>query len=216
LLLSRPLGLSLWLGLGIGVAVATRVGADAGTACFDFRAPVVEPMRPPIPLLADGDNHVFGTYPDGIDWASGRALVQRPITAVYAMLLDHRNLKDKTRTTVVTTVLERPDYLAFHNVDVVVRIRALFFRIKLLWTEAWGYSLVEGTRDAPLKIVIAYQKIAGTAHIEHQCGSYVLWAHDSATTDLSLYEEVKADRRSAEDTRNMHRGILATLRAGGR
>jgi hypothetical protein len=206
----------LGLALGIGMALATRLGAAGGMSCFDFRLPVVKPLRPPIPLLPEGDNHVFGTYPDGIDWASGRALVQRPITAVYSMLLDHRNVKDITRTTIVTTVLDRPDYLAFHNVDVVVRIRALFFKLKLEWTEAWGYSLVEGTPDAPLKIVISYQKIAGTPHIQHQCGSYVLRAHDSATTDLSLYEEVKADRRTAEDTRNMHRGILATLRAGAR
>jgi hypothetical protein len=171
-------------------------------------------MRPPIPLLAEGDNLAFGTYPGGIDWASARALVRRPITAVYPMFLDHRNLKDKTRTTVATTVLERPGYLAFHNVDVTVRIRALFFKLKLEWTEAWGYSLIEGTPADPLKILMSYQKIAGTPHIEHQCGSYILWARDSATTDVSLYEEVKADRRSAEDTRDMHVGTLATIRAG--
>lgn len=204
------------LGLGLCLALAKHLGAAVGAPCFDFRAPVAQPMRPPIPLLAEGDNYAFGTYPDGIDWASARALVQRPITAVYPMFLDHRNLKDKTRTTVVTTVLERPDYLAFHNVDVTVRIRALFFKLKLEWTEAWGYSLVEGTRDDPLKILISYQKIAGTPHIEHQCGSYILWARDSATTDVSLYEEVKADRRSAEDTRDMHKGTLATVRAGAR
>jgi hypothetical protein len=27
-----------------------------------------------------------------------------------------------------------------------------------------------------------------------------------------MYEEIKADRRSAEDTRNMHQGILGNLR----
>jgi hypothetical protein len=203
------------LALGLCLAPAKHLGAAVGAPCFDFRAPVAQPMRPPIPLLAEGDNYAFGTYPDGIDWASARALVQRPITAVYPMFLDHRNLKDKTRTTVVTTVLERPGYLAFHNVDVTVRIRALFFKLKLEWTEAWGYSLVEGTPDDPVQILISYQKIAGTPHIEHQCGSYILWARGPATTDVSLYEEVKADRRSAEDTRDMHKGTLGTIRAGG-
>ena len=43
-------------------------------------------------------------------------------------------------------------------------------------------------------------------------GVHVLRARDDGTTDVSLYEEVKADRRSAEDTRNMHRGILRNLR----
>jgi hypothetical protein len=60
--------------------------------------------------------------------------------------------------------------------------------------------------------VVSYQKIAGSGHIERQCGSYVLQARDDGTTDLSMYEEVKADRRSAEDTRDMHRGILRNLR----
>src|SRR6185295_3486254 len=99
--------------------------------------------------------------------------------------------------------------------DVVVTLRALFVKVKVAWTEEWGYSLVEGTREAPRKIVVSYQKIAGTRHIEHQCGSYVLQAHDQATTDLSLYEEIKADRRSAEDTRDMHAGILRNLRGQG-
>ena len=31
-------------------------------------------------------------------------------------------------------------------------------------------------------------------------------------TDLSMYEEIKADRRSARDTRDMHAGILANFR----
>jgi hypothetical protein len=62
-------------------------------------------------------------------------------------------------------------------------------------------------------MVISYEKVAGTGHIERQCGSYVLQARTDGTTDLSMYEEVKADRRSAKDTRDMHAGILRNLRA---
>jgi hypothetical protein len=40
----------------------------------------------------------------------------------------------------------------------------------------------------------------------------VLQARDDGTTDISMYEEVKADRRSARDTSNMHRGILRNIR----
>jgi len=186
--------------------------AEPPHPCFDFAVKIIDPLRPPLPRIEGRDNSAFGTYPSGIDWAAARALVAMPIGEVYAKLLDHRTVKDMKKTTLSTTVLERPGYLDFHHVDVVVTLRALFVKVKVAWTEEWGYSLVEGTRDAPRKIVVSYQKIAGSRFIKHQCGSYVLEAHDEATTDLSLYEEIKADHRSAEDTRNMHAGTLRTLR----
>ena len=60
------------------------------------------------------------------------------------------------------------------------------------WTEAWAFSLVEGTPQSPQRVVVSYQKVAGTGHIERECGSYVLQSREDGTTDLSLYEEVKA------------------------
>ena len=186
--------------------------AEPPRPCFDFALKIIDPLRPPLPRIEGRDNSAYGTYPSGIDWAAARALVAMPIGAVYAKLLDHRTVKDMKKTTLSTTVLERPGYLDFHHVDVVVTLRALFVKVKVAWTEEWGYSLVEGTREAPRKIVVSYQKIAGSRFIKHQCGSYVLQAYDETTTDLSLYEEIKADRRSAEDTRNMHVGTLRTLR----
>jgi hypothetical protein len=196
------------------LAAATRLtAAELAGPCFDFGQKVVEPLRPVIPLLPGADNHVFGTYPTGIIWAAGRVVLQAPVAAAYAGLLDHRNVKDMTKTALVTTVLDRPGYMAFHLVDVVVTLRALFLKLELPWTEAWGYSLVDGTVAAPRRIVVSYQKVAGTGHIKRQCGSYVLQARDDGTTDLSMYEEVRADRRSARDTRDMHRGIVRNLRA---
>jgi hypothetical protein len=201
--------------LVLGLVFATALpAAERDGNCFDFRTTVVTPLQPPIPLLEGRDNSAFGTRPGGVSWAASRAVVTMPITSVYEKLLDHRNVKDMMKTTLVTTSLERPDYLQFHVVDVVVRLQALFLKLKVAWTEAWAYSLVEGTRDAPRKIVVSYQKIAGTRHIERQCGSYVLEAREGDATDLSLYDEVKARRRSAEDTRNMHAGILRNIRVG--
>jgi hypothetical protein len=197
----------------LALAVASLgEAADPARPCFDFTQKIVDPLQTPIPLIEGRDNSAFGTYPNGIDWAAGRALMKMPIGALYAKLLDHRNMKDMKKTTLSTTVLERPGYLDFHHVDIVVTLRALFIKVKVAWTEEWGYSLVEGTREAPHRIVVSYQKIRGSRYIKHQCGSYVLQARDAGTTDLSLYEELRADRRSAEDTRNMHTGILRNLR----
>ena len=199
------------------MGAAPRVpAAELSHPCFDFRQKVVEPLAPRIPMLDGRDNHVFGTYPTGIIWASGRVVLDLPLAETYARLLDHRNVKDMTKTSLHTTVLDRPDYLAFHLVDVVVRLRFLLLKKDLPWREEWGYSLTEGTAREPRRIVVSYQKVAGTDYIQRQCGSYVLEARDDGTTDLSMYEEVKATRRSARDTRDMHRGIVRNLRGSPR
>jgi hypothetical protein len=211
---ARPALIAFALGLA---AASPLPAADlAAGPCFDFAHKVVEPLTPAIPLIPGRDNHIFGTTPAGVGWASGRVVLDMPVTAVYANLLDHRNVKDMTKTTIATTVVDRPDYLAFHLVKIVVTLRALFLKMEVPWTEAWAFSLVEGTAEAPRRIVVSYQKVAGTDHIKRECGSYVLQAREDGTTDLSLYEEVKADRRNARDTRDMHRGIVRNLRIPSR
>ena len=163
-------------------------------------------------MIPGRDNSVFGTYPNGVDWSATRARMAMPITELYARLLDHRNHKDMKKTVLSTSEMERPGYLDFQRVDVVVTLRALFLRKKIAWAEEWGFTLVEGTREAPHRIVASYQKVDGTRYLKHQCGSYVLQALDEATSDLSMYDEVIADRRDAEDTRKMQAGILENIR----
>jgi hypothetical protein len=116
------------------------------------------------------------------------------------------------KTVLSTTELERPGYLDFQRVDIAVTLRALFLKVKVAWTEEWAFALTEGTRESPRRIVASYQKVDGTRHLKHMCGSYVLQAVDDATSDLSMYDEVIARRRSAEDTREMQAGILGHIR----
>jgi hypothetical protein len=195
------------------VALAgSRTAAEPPPSCFDFTTAIVDPLYPPIPMIPGRDNSVFGTYPNGVDWSATRARMAMPITELYARLLDHRNHKDMKKTVLSTSEMERPGYLDFQRVDVVVTLRALFLKKKIAWAEEWGFTLVEGTREAPHRIVASYQKVEGTRYLKHQCGSYVLQALDEATADLSMYDEVIADRRDAEDTRNMQAGILENLR----
>ena len=202
------------LPFGLALALLTGSPSEPGSACFDFDRPIVEPLRPPIALVEGRDNSAHGTYENGVDWAATRTVLPMSLPSVYAQLLDHRNVKDMRKTTLSTKVLERPGFLRFDLVDVVVTLRVLLVKVKVAWTEAWGYTLVEGTQSDPRKIVVSYQKVAGTGHIQRQCGSYVLEARGAAT-DISMYEEIKAARRSARDTRDMHAGILANLRRGG-
>src|SRR5262249_10289222 len=150
------------LPLGLSLLLDAAIPSEPGSACFDFSQKVVEPLRPPIPLVEGRDSSQFGTYPNGIDWAATRAELDMPIGTVYDKLRDHENEKDMKKTTLTTRVLERPGYLQFDLVDIVVTLRALFVKMKISWTEAWGYALAEGTESAPKKIVISYQKVAGT------------------------------------------------------
>jgi hypothetical protein len=207
----RAAAVAQWTLLIVSAAVAGRA-AEPLRPCFDFSTKITEPMHPPIPIVEGRDNSAFGTYRNGVDWAATRAIVDMPIAALYVKLLDHRNHKDMKKTTLTTTVQDRPGYLEFHNVDIVVTLRALFFKMKIAWSEEWGFALAEGTREAPRRIVASYQKIGGTKYLNHQCGSYVLQHYDEGRTDLSMYDEVIADRRSARDTRDMEAGILRSLR----
>src|SRR5688572_21486713 len=163
--MARP----VFLGVMMGLAATSSVpAADAAETCFDFSQKVVQPLTVPIPLVAGIDNHVFGTYPTGIGWASARVVVGMPVEATYTHLLDHRNVKDMSRMTLSTTVLDRPGYMAFHNVEVVLTLRALFLKMELPWTEQWAYSLIDGSAQAPRRIVVSYQKLAGgTRHVQH-------------------------------------------------
>jgi hypothetical protein len=206
--------LPLPLQIGLSLALAASVQAsDHKAPCFDFEHDrVVEPLRPLLAPPDGGDSSAFGDYPGGVAWAARRTIVEMPIRTVYEKLLDHRNVKDMKKTTLSTTTVERPGYMQFHLVDIVVRLRALFVKMKIAWTEAWAYCLTDGSEEDPRSIVVSYQKVAGSHHIERQCGSYVLQAREDGTTDLSMYEEIKASRRSARDTRDMHIGILRNIR----
>lgn len=195
------------------VSGAPRLSADVSAGnCFDLRVPILEPLHAPIPLLDGRDNAAFATYPDGIDWAAARGVIREPIEVVYARLLDHRNVKDMTRTKLETQVLQRPGLLEYHVVSIVVTVSVVFFKKEIAWSEEWGFSLAQGTPERPERIVASYQKLAGTNHLKHECGNYVLQRLADGSTDISLYEEVKATRRSARDTLNMHLGNLRKLR----
>ena len=134
---------------------------------------------------------------------------------MYLKVLDHRNVKNMLKTKLDTQVLERPGLLEYHVVSVVVTLKVVLFKKKIAWSEEWGFSLAEGTREKPDRIVVSYQKVDGTKYLEHECGSYVLQRLGHDATDVSLYDEIKATRRSASDTMNMHLGILRNLRDGG-
>lgn len=197
----------------IVVAAAVLMSPSALAApCFDFATPIKEPMRPPIPLGKGGkDASASGKLKTGKGvWAAARGTVPLPIADVYRRLLDHYTVKDPARVKLRTYEQEQPGYRDFHLVMVELKPAPM---ITLEWEENWGYLVAEGTAEAPRRVVISYQKTAGTKYIPHLCGSITLTANGGAT-DVALYEEIEAfGKRSNADTAKGHLGTLATLRS---
>ena len=201
-----------------GLVAAAPLAAAEGPAlapsgaCFDLRGGFDTPLRTPLEPSGAGDHSEHGTRADGVDWAATRAVVALPIRALLDKLLDPRNLKAMEKTKLVIRERHHPDYLALRRVDVSVRVKTLLVGFTLDWTEEWAWRLLEGTREAPERVLGNYQKVEGTGHIRHQCGSVLLQRLDAGRTDVFLYDEIDARRRSAKDTRDMQRGILANIR----
>ena len=203
-----------WRRSSLLLAAAGTLGslASAAPPCFDLTSGFDAPLRAPIELQEGKDHAEFGTDADGKDWAAVRGVVAMPIAKVYAKLLDPRNLKDMKKTRLVVRPQSQPGYLELREIDIEVAARALLVKMTIRWTEQWAFRLIEGTAEQPLHILASYQKAAGTPHIRHQCGSYVLRARGGDATDLSAYEEIEAKRRSAKDTRDMLLGNLRSIR----
>jgi len=88
-----------------------------------------------------------------------------------------------------------------------IKVKPIFF-LTLEWEEDWLYTIKKGKPGKMESVVISYQKTTGTSHIEHFCGNILIQRINPGITGVFLTEEIKADRRSAED---VYRGLMGTL-----
>jgi hypothetical protein len=191
------------------LCLATVAVAD-DEKCFDFSMKVERPLRPAPPLNRSLATLEFGSLENpSREFGSGRGLVPKPLEQVYEWLLDHTNWKDMKKTRLSVKEFNRPGYLAFHRVDVVVRVWAF---IQIGWVEEWAYALIAGPPRTPNHVVVSYQKTSGTPHLPRLCGSVEL-RREGTGTDVYFYEEARADRYKARDMVRMQRGNLEVLGA---
>lgn len=192
--------------------------AQGSAGCFNFSDKIVKSLKEPI---APGKNHEniiqsgeLSIKPEGTYWAAVRGEVASPIGEILKLLLD-------PQTTLSHSVSEMnvhdfplagfhdDHYLAHKKIHQVVKP---FLFIKVEWDTDWSFARLEGSADKPKKILVAYEKTAGTSHIEHLCGNILLQDLGKDQTDIFQYEEVKATRRSEKDTVQGLLGTLQTLR----
>jgi hypothetical protein len=190
---------------------------SASELCFDFAHPVQAPLQPAAafaaakPVDPDSDAVVSGLRTEGGGWATARGRLSAPIGSVLAVLRDHTTLKDPKDCDLRFEHEKRDGWLDFENVEVTLHPFPL---VSVSWKEQWGFKITEGTETVPKKVVISYQKTEGTNHIRHFCGNIVLTARPSKKdTDIAIYEETDATRRTPEAIAKGHEGTLRTIRA---
>lgn len=196
----------------LGLVLAAGVSPPAGraeTPCFDLSQPVTKPLVEAPSGESTGDQGDSGTKTEGRAWARLRGRVAKPIARVLAMLQDHQLMRDPSIDELAVERRDRGPHLA--RLRVHSRVKPFLF-VRVEWTDEWAYTLVEGTPEAPQKIVVAYQKIAGTSNIAHFCGNVVLRRLDAATTEVYQYEESKITGRSQREQAESLVSLLALLR----
>lgn len=184
--------------------------AQAETPCFDLIQNSVKLLRPaPTSFKPKSDSTDFGTDAKENDWGQISGTVEKPILDLYRKLQDPKTIRNGDNTRVDVTVIQAKDFLKKIVEKIVVK--PVFF-ITIEWTEEWAFGLKKGSADKPQEIVISYQKSEGTSHIKHLCGNILLQSLTPTSTGVYIYEEVQADRRTAEDVLKGITGTLRTLR----
>jgi hypothetical protein len=174
---------------------------SASAKCFDFSKKITSPLK-------DTKAPASGKTGEGITWAAVEGTVEKPISQVLKLLLDHNTTKSPSVDEM--TVEENKDSPHFANHFVKFMVKTFIFKVS--WTEQWAYEILAGSPEKPAKTLITYEKIDGTHYIPHLCGSVVLRKLSERSTGVYQYEEAKAERRSVEDTVKGLEGTLATLR----
>jgi hypothetical protein len=177
--------------------------------CFDFSKPVLKPLREPIEFSGGEDKTTSGDDPSGGGWASARGHIPVPVTRVLELLRDQSTLKNTKDCDLSYEHRKKPGYLDFEDVDITIHPFPL---ISVRWQEQWAYEILEGNPAKPGHVLISYQKVSGTDHIRKFCGNISLTPVDAFTTDIAIYEETDATRRTAEGIAKGHLGTLRTLR----
>lgn len=137
-------------------------------------------------------------------FAALRSVVEKPMSQVQSVLWEPANLKnlEKTRLKVesVSAGLKK----------VAVELHPILW-VKLMWNEIWELSETKGSTNPVSRI--SYRKVDGDERIRHFCGWMELERVDEKSTQVTLYEEIDAPRRTPEDVLSGHIGTIGRILA---
>ena len=190
------------------VALGVAPSARAESLCFNFEKKYeVTPLRE-APRGAE-DTSELGVMPDKATyWAAHRGEVALPIEKVLRLLWQHEVVRDSSVVEATFQALDPGRYVLRQKIRQVAK-RFIF---TAEWVEDWAAAVTEGTPEAPQTVVVSSQKTEGTSHIQHLCSNIVLRRVPKGT-EMSLYQEAKITRRSAETILETLKRKLSRFRA---
>jgi hypothetical protein len=191
------------------LAIPAFGGSSVASPCFDLNQPNVTLLQPPPATFPEigKESESFGkNEKTGFDWAIASGRVNKPLSFILEKLLDPMTTRDREITEVEMSRIEVKG--AIQKQHLKIKVKPIFF-LTLDWEEDWLYTIKKGKPGKMESVVISYQKTSGTSHIEHFCGNILIQRIKPGISGVFLTEEIKADRRSAED---VYRGLMGTLR----
>lgn len=189
-------------------------GKEEQKGCFNFKEKITLPIKaPPAKYEAGKDYSEKGKNKEEVDWAEVGGLVNKSVKDLYLKLLDPKTIRNGDNVKVVVTDLSSGPNGKFSlkYLEQAVELKPRWF-LTLTWKESWAYTLQDGTAENPKSILIAYQKLEGTSHIEHFCGNILLQTISPTQSSVYIYQEMKASRRDAQNILDDISGTLRTLR----
>lgn len=214
---------------GSAIVGAFMCTYTANANCFDFsKAPgaarlippstlswIDEPLRPDSPIRWHRQAYVkaaTGDSSENINHGLVKAELPRSVPSLIEALKDHNNLKSPKATIVETVEVSEPSRW-IKNIRFEVNP---FPFVYVRWQERWGFfarEMPSADHAKPQKMwLINYEKVDGTSHISHLCGSIELVSLAEADrSEITYYEQVRATNRTAQDTLAGLRGTVETL-----
>ena len=147
-----------------------------------------------------------GTLPEGGFFAALRTEVEFDAAAVANQLWDPANLKNPSNTRVRLTELPSEGRTGLRARKVDVNVRPFLF-VNLDWEERWERREL---RPGP-GYRIEYRKVSGEDRLRHFCGWMEVRAVAGGRSEVTLFEEIDAPRRSAAEVAAGHVGTIRML-----
>jgi hypothetical protein len=204
----------------VNVASANRPETTEFIACYDYTKPITAPLRRPFSNDSSALSHQIrpqmrktkGHVTRGqwlVHWAAAQMNSQLSMAQVVSNMQDHKlSMSSSVDEYEVDESTDEHGQLQ-HVVRFLIKP---FPFVNVRWTEKWTYALWRGTKNDPQVYHAAYQKIRGTSHIEHLCGSILAEQLPSGGTKITIIEEARATRTDADKTLQ---GVVGTIKSLG-
>jgi hypothetical protein len=149
---------------------------------------------------------------NGHDFGLGGGCVARPLREVWAVMLNWPLMQWKGVDDSQAQAMANPptDVELYYKVHYHVER----FFVNVEWWMDWYHVVKRGTVENPEKILINFQKVDGTDHIQYWVGSVFLEKISDEVTSFGIHVDVNADQQGPEDQGKTVQEVYDKLKKG--